>query len=160
MDWRIVRDALHVLRVQSRKGVRGIPGLDKSTVHRIESTKRRKVHAPELESVEAIVTACGSSLGAFFTKIDHARETLGESQTADVLAALSDEQKARQVIAFLTLDASVRDLLSTTRPRLPAGSAAQALELVDVSKRAPKTGARTKHPTTPRRSSGPRKTGT
>jgi hypothetical protein len=121
MDWRIVRDALHVLRVQSRKGVRGIPGLDKSTVHRIESTKRRKVHAPELESVEAIVTACGSSLGAFFTKIDHARETLGESQTADVLAALSDEQKARQVIAFLTLDASVRDLLS----RAQDGSAYQ-----------------------------------
>ena len=149
VDWNAVRHALRALRVQSKKGVRDIPGLNKSTVHRIENTKRRTKHAPDLGSVESILLACGSSLGRFFTQMEALQAHLGAPRSADILDALADEKKARQVIAFLSMNEQARAAVAASlaaRDEAPAPFA--------ESRRAPMTATRTKPPVSPRRSAG------
>lgn len=158
MELKAVRDALRVLRVHSGKGVRGIPGLDKSTVHRIENTKKEPDYSPELSSVAIMVEGCGWTLARFFA--DYEKFIAAEPDAASLLALLREGQNAAQVRQFLGLSAEIRQLILVTAPRQATRTADQAQSPSRGPKLATTRVRRTKSEPAPHRRSGPRKTGT
>lgn len=151
MNLLAVREALRLLRVQADKSLDEIPGLNRSTVHRIENVKGDRDYSPELLSVGRIVEACGSTLAEFFTRLDALRPVM--DQHPELLTRLADEETARQVLAFLDLPIRARRALAASAP-----DPAPALTVVSIP--APTDRARTTPPPKKHRSSGPRKTGT
>lgn len=156
MNWVTVRDALRVLRVERVRGVRRIAGVDFSTVHRIENTKKYPKHVPKLESIEAILVACGSSLGAFFTTLDRAARKTGQPPVSTVLDALGDERTVEQMLGFLGLPEQAREAVRLHPRRTSEPGQGPALG----STPGPKPVTSTKSPAKPHRSSAHRKTGT
>lgn len=155
MDLIAVREALRLLRVQANKSLEQIDGLNRSTVHRIENVRGAKArrYSPELSSVARIIEACGSTLGAFFTKLD----ALSQSPTSvDVLDKLSDEQTVRQVLWFLELPEVAREAMTKVPHPMPRPTQSRVVG----PRSAPTAGAGTTPQPGKHRPSGRRKTGT
>jgi hypothetical protein len=145
-----LREALRLLRNQSDLGVRDIPGVNASTVHRIENTRKNKAYEPEISSVEAIARACGKSLVQFLTTVEDVSETLGPGPTRDVLEALRDARTVKQVQGFLLLPEQARAAVALSQVRTSGTARRQA----GGPKPGPKRARRAKSPKARRRSSG------
>lgn len=159
MNLKAVRDALRVLRVQSGKGVRDIDGLDKSTVHRIENTKKEPDYSPELSSVALMVEGCGWTLARFFA--DYEKFTAVEPDAESLLAALREGRNVKQVRRFLQLPVEIRDVIAATvKPTTGSHGASQGQSPGRGPTLATTRVRRTKSGRDQHRRSGPRKTGT
>ncbi len=119
VDVRTVRRGLRLLRHQQHLSLDEIPGLDRSTVHRIENVKGSPGYSPSFESVAHIVEACGYTLWEFFRRLDGVMKN--GNGIIDVLDALQDEAIVKQVQGFLALPEPARRALAASGTRNLSG---------------------------------------
>src|SRR5262245_47294568 len=100
MQLRTVREALRLLRLQAGLGLDEVEGLNRATVHRIESVRRDPEYSPELSSVIRIIEACGITVAEFFMMLDDVKTAESAGGLA-LLSELRDAKVVRQMQAFL-----------------------------------------------------------
>lgn len=90
IDWRRVREVLRQIRNERGVTLRALEassGIDESTIHRIENTRKYPNHKPDLETVDAIVRGLNLSLAEFFAQVEPGQELSGATLTANTSPA-------------------------------------------------------------------------
>lgn len=124
VDWKALREALARMRNQSGLTLDGLAeasGIDRTTIHRIENTKKRIKHNPDLETIERLVCGAGQTLSGFFRQIEPGQplqiDSASEAPTKAVSGDSSSPQALPPTIALTPaqLQVLIRSLVAARR---------------------------------------------
>jgi transcriptional regulator with XRE-family HTH domain len=127
MDYERVRRTLRDLRAERKMGVPELAseaGINKTTLYRLEDLDDSE-RGPDLETIEKLVTALGSSLTEFFARVEGAGTVADPGQSKGIAREATDPPVRAASI--------VRGELSTTDRGIITGGFAAVVEALERS---------------------------